>query len=149
MRTIIGYFILFLFFGCNSPQDKPSAVKIVDGNSLYDVYQPSEMSSLMKGMFAYNEQIKKEIIKGNTPVEFPEEFLRIHTAELSDTKERTDNFQLYSGKYIEAQRLVFIEDSTATLVQRYNDAIGMCISCHKTECTGPIPKIKKLLITEE
>ena len=61
---ILGYFILILFFGCNSPQDKPSTVKIVDGNSLYDVYQPSEMSSLMKGMYAYNEQIKKDITKG-------------------------------------------------------------------------------------
>ncbi len=149
MRAFIGCVFLLLIVGCNSAPEKEKTVKIVDGSSLYEVYQPSEMSSLMKGMYAYNEQIKKDIEKGNTPLEFPEEFLNIHTAQLSDTKTRTYNFQLYSVKYIEAQRLVFVEDSTTTLVQRHNDAIGMCISCHTTECTGPIPKIKKLLIKDE
>lgn len=149
MRTFLGSLILLLVLSCNSAPEQEKAVKIIHGNTLYDVYQPSEMSSLMKGMYAYNEQIKKDISNGNTPLEFPEEFLKIHTAELSDTKTRTDNFQLYSGKYIEAQRLVFIEDSSSSLIKRHNDAIGMCISCHTTECTGPIPKIKKLLISEE
>lgn len=150
MRSVLGCLMLFTVLGCNSSPEKETAnPKIVDGNTLYEVYQPSEMSSLMKGMYAYNEQIKRDIKEGNTPSEFPEEFLKIHTAEMSETKSRTDNFQLYSGKYIQAQRLVFVEDSTASLVKRHNDAIGMCISCHKTECTGPIPKIKKLLITEE
>ncbi len=149
MKTFISFFLALCVLSCTSTSKEEKTAKIVDGSTLYEVYQPSEMSSLMKGMYAYNEQIKKDIAKGNSPTEFPEEFLKIHTAELSDTKTRTDNFQLYSGKYIEAQRLVFVEDTVSTLVQRHNDVIGMCIACHKTECTGPIPKIKKLLISEE
>lgn len=149
MRITLGCLVLLTFFGCNSAVEKEKKVNIVDGSELYEVYKPSEMSSLMKGMYAFNEQMKNEIMNGNEPSEFPEEFLNIHSAQLSDTKTRTDNFQLYSSKYIEAQRLVFVDDSSYSTTQRYNDAIGMCISCHKTECTGPIPKIKKLLIKEE
>ena len=42
--------------------------------------------------------------------------------------------------------LVFDTTSNVPLKQRYNDAINLCVSCHQTECTGPIPRIKKLLI---
>ena len=38
------------------------------------------------------------------------------------------------------------ENSNIELKDRYNAAINNCLGCHKTECTGPIPKIKKLLI---
>ncbi|MBO6607601.1 hypothetical protein [Psychroserpens sp.] len=149
MKTFISFFLALCVLSCTSTSKEEKTVKIIDGSTLYEVYQPSEMSSLMKGMYAYNEKVKKDITKGTLSTEFPDEFLKIHTAELSDTKTRTDNFQLYSGKYIEAQRLVFVEDTVSTLVKRHNDAIDMCIACHKTECTGPIPKIKKLLISEE
>ena len=138
--------MLVFFCNCNSSEKAEKKVTITDGKSLYKVYQPSEMSSLMKGMYAYNEQIKNDIEAGKAPSEFPKEFLNIHSAQLSETKSRTDNFNLYSNRFIEAQQLVFIEDTTTPVSQRYNNAIGMCISCHKTECTGPIPKIKKLLI---
>lgn len=144
--------LLVVMFSCDSkvqPEQGTSTEKevtIVDGASKYDVYQPSEMSTLMKGMYAYNEQVKQEILAGNElSFEFPEEFLNIHSAQLSETKSRNTTFQSFTDTFINAQKLVF-EDSEIPIKERHNNAINMCLACHKSECTGPIPKIRKLLI---
>ena len=139
-------FLLALIFSCDSSEKAEKKVTIVDGSERYDVYQGSEMTNLMRGMHAFNLQLKKEVENGKVTTEFPEAFLKIHTAEFSNTKSRNATFDHYSGKFVEAQKLVFVEDSIVPLTERYNNAINLCISCHQTECTGPIPKIKKLLI---
>jgi hypothetical protein len=137
---------MVLFFSCNSSENTEKKVTIVDGKERYDVYQGSEMAVLMRGMHAFNLQLKKEVENGTVTTEFPEEFLKIHTAEFSESKSRNKTFDYYSGKFVEAQKLVFAKESITPLTERYNNAINLCISCHQTECTGPIPKIKKLLI---
>ncbi len=149
IKHIAFFCLLSLFFSCNSSEEKTkkeTEVTIVDGAERYDVYRGSEMANLMRGMHAFNVQLKQEIIDGKVTSEFPEEFLKIHSAEFSESKSRNKTFDHYSGQFIEAQKLVFTNDSNESLAQRYNNAINLCITCHQTECTGPIPKIKKLLI---
>lgn len=147
MKPFVVYLFVCLVWSCNSSENTERKVSIIDGTKTYDVYTASEMSTLMKGMYAYNEQLKHDIESGNQiSVAFPEAFLKIHTAQLSETKLRNETFEHFSGKYIQAQQLIFEEDSLVSLEERYNNSIHMCLSCHKTECTGPIPKIKKLLI---
>jgi len=141
--------VIALVFSCNSSEKAEKAEKkvtIVDGTERYEVYKGSEMANLMRGMHAFNLQLKKEVESGKITTEFPEAFLKIHSAEFSESKSRNKTFDHYSGKFIEAQKLVFAEDSNVSLSERYNNAINLCVSCHQTECTGPIPKIKKLLI---
>ena len=147
MLKYFGYgLVLVLMFSCNSSESTDKKTTIIDGSERYEVYQGSEMANVMRGMHAFNLQLKKEIESGKVTTEFPEEFLKIHTAEFSESKSRNATFDYYSGKFVDAQKLVFTEDSTVSLTERYNNAINLCISCHQTECTGPIPKIKKLLI---
>ena len=147
MKVFLECLVVFLFLSCNSSEKVENKVTITDGTKTYDVYQASEMSTLMKGMYAYNMQLKTDIEAGNElSGEFPEEFLKIHSAELSETKLRNETFQYFSVKFIDVQRQVFKQDSMLSVKERYNSSINMCLSCHKTECTGPMPKIKKLLI---
>jgi hypothetical protein len=147
MKPYFVYILVCLVLSCGSSEKTEKKITITDGAKTYDVYKASEMSTLMKGMYAYNEQLKHDIESGNSVSEaFPEEFLNIHSAQLSETKLRNETFEHYSGKFIQAQQHVFAEDTLLSLEERYNNSINMCLSCHKTECTGPIPKIKKLLI---
>lgn len=147
MLKRFGYILGLAFvLGCNSSEKTEKKVTIVDGSERYEVYQGSEMANLMRGMHAFNLQLKKEVESGKVTTDFPEVFLAIHSAEFSESKSRNATFDHYSGKFIEAQKLIFAEDSIVPLSERYNNAINLCVSCHQTECTGPIPKIKKLLI---
>lgn len=149
LKCVSYILILALVFSCNSSEKTEKTEKkvtIVDGAERYDVYQGSEMANLMRGMHAFNLQLKKEVESGKITTEFPEEFLKIHTAEFTKSKSRNQTFDHYSGQFIEAQKMIFVQDSTIPLAERYNNTINICLSCHQTECTGPIPKIKKLLI---
>ena len=112
----------------------------------YDVYQPSEMAGFMNAMYAYNLQLKQQIIAGETPVSMPLDLMTLHSAEMSNGKGRTVAWNSFVNVFIESQEALTDTLSNEALKGRYNAAINNCLSCHKTECVGPIPKIKKLLI---
>tara|TARA_R110002072_G_scaffold117281_7_gene248222 strand:+ start:18386 stop:18817 length:432 start_codon:yes stop_codon:yes gene_type:complete len=142
MRTIL--FIGILFISCNSEKQKISESET--SKKEYDMYVPSEMATHMNRMFDIQENIKSQIQSGIIPNEFPEEILKIHTAKLSDFKERNQTFEAFSHLFLERFELIFDTTSSVPLKQRYNDVVNLCISCHQTECTGPIPRIQKLII---
>lgn len=113
---------------------------------VYDMYEPSEMANLMNEMYAYNLKVKKAIVNDEDLQGFPIDFLKIHTAELSDFKSRNETFKSFSKLFIDAEKTLYDSTSVRTKTERFNAVVNVCISCHQTECTGPIPRIKKLLI---
>ena len=143
MKFYLGVALVVIFSSCNNSEKENTELK---GDIVYDMYEPSEMSILMNDMYDYNLKIKQEILEGKTPANFPTNFLNIYTAELSEFKSRNETFQAYSSLFVENQKEIFNADAHLDISERYNNTINLCISCHKTECTGPIPKIKKLLI---
>lgn len=130
---------------CNSPEIKEINTKSNE-EFIFDMYEPSEMTALMLSMYDFNEKIKKDIQAGNAPDEFPQEFLNIFTASLTNDKPHNEIFKAYSKVYIDNESVIFDTESDISLKERYNNAINTCISCHTTECVGPIPRIQKLLI---
>jgi len=142
-NTVIGCLLVLLLAACQSNDKKPTETT---AKEKYVMYQPSEMGSLMQDFYTYNEQLKAEILEGKDLTEMPKEFMAIHTAEMTDAKGRNAVFQAYAPTYIKLQQAVHDSTSTIDLETRYNNAINVCLACHKTECVGPIPRIKKLLI---
>ena len=139
-KSVFLLLVSLILLSCNSDkkEDKKELV--------FDMYEQSEMSLLMNRMYEINEGIKKDIMEGKTPEDFPLEFLKIHTAELSDFKHRNETFESFSKLFVEKEKDIFDTTTNEEAKKRFNQAINLCVSCHKTECTGPIPRIKKLLI---
>ena len=134
-------------YSCNSSSKKEEDTAVnTNAKKVYDMYEPSEMAILMNEFYAINENIKQQILKGETPTEFSDKFLKIHTAELSSHKDRNETFEGFSRLFVETEKQIFNESSDFPIEDRYNNAINLCVSCHQTQCTGPIPRIKKLLI---
>ena len=140
MRLFFGFCILFLV-GCQSSKKEAIAKK----ETVYEMYKPSEMAILMNEMYLINEKIKAQILAGEELEEFPEAYLKIHTATLTKPTDRDDFFNSFSELYIDRGREVY-NASQDELVMKFNNAINTCISCHQQKCTGPIPKIQSLLI---
>ena len=134
---------IFLLFACNSPKKEEIAKK----ETTYKMYTPSEMANLMNDMYLLNEKVKTQILEGEDLDEFPTEFLKIHSAKLTKPADRDEFFNNFSELYISQEKEIYNASKT-DLVGKYNNAINTCISCHQQKCTGPIPKIKKLLIQE-
>jgi len=144
MKKFIFFIGVLCVVSCNSDKkNEPITSTITKGK----VQKQSEMAALMLLMYQRNAENKKLILDGNIPTEFPEEFLKIHTATLTDPTDRKPEFKAYSDFYIENLRKVF-GSAKDSLIEKHNNVVNSCITCHKTTCIGPIPKIKKLLINE-
>ena len=140
MRYLFFLSFLFFFISCQNKKEntKAEATELV-------MYQPSEMAALMNTMYYMNLDTKKKILNNENIGSFPERFLTIHTATLTDTKDRTDDFLSFSNEYINNMKS-FYQSDLENRKNNFNKAIRSCIACHQTSCRGPIPRIKKLLI---
>ncbi len=136
-----GFLIICLVvLSCNSVTKKQE-VK----NEKPLMYEPSEMALLMRQMYEVNKIAKSQIMGNDTLISFPENFTTIHSAVLTDSTDRDAEFNSLAEQFLNYQKSTFSSNSDST-VYYFNKSINTCISCHKTRCTGPIPKIKKLLI---
>ena len=140
------FFIILLFQVVLECKNSETEEVTKDAKKEYDLYQLSEMALHMEYMYRYNEQLRQDILEGKNPESFPQDFLRIHTAELTDTFERDASFNSFAELYINAEREIFNRESEVPIEERYNTMVNLCVSCHQTSCMGPIPRIKKLLI---
>jgi cytochrome c556 len=136
--SLIILFLGVFLFSCNSNKKEVKKEELV-------MYVPSEMTLLMRELFEFQEKSKKQIKNGELPLDFPEKFKKIHTAELSDQFEHDASFQGFSKAFL--KNIEDLGNSTKANVKvNFNTAIQTCIACHKTTCDGPITRIEKLVI---
>lgn len=110
----------------------------------FEMYEMSEMALLMEQMYVDNERLKERIKKGDTIGEFPNHFLKIHKAVMTDEQENDAFFKEKAKEFIKAQELIYKDPKNAK--KHFNESVNACVSCHKVKCGGPIPRIKKLYI---
>jgi len=150
MKKIISFFLFILLFGCQQKAEKSSSMD--DGKDSisnvskekFDMYEMSEMALLMEQMYVDNERLKSKIIANDSLGGFPEHFKNIHTSAFTDPTEKDEFFNEQSKLFLEAQEKIYNDPQNAKM--HFNNAVKVCIECHQVKCSGPIPKIKKLLI---
>lgn len=144
--------ILFIFFivlmSCNKKVEntdasceKPSGK---NKDKKFEMYEMSEMSLLMEQMYVDNERLKERIKQGDTIGKFPNHFLKIHKAVMTDDKENDAFFKEQATNFIKAQQLIYEDPKNAK--EHFNNGVDACLKCHQVKCGGPIPRIKKLYI---
>jgi hypothetical protein len=136
----------FLVFGCNKKVEESSCTSETASKKekKFDMYQMSEMAALMENMYLENQHLKERIKKGDTIGKFPNHFLQIHKAVMTDESENDAFFKEQAALFIKSQELIYEDPKNAK--QHFNEGINACIKCHEVKCGGPIPKIKKLYI---
>ena len=110
----------------------------------YQMYTMSEMSALMEQMYLDNQRLKQCIQSGDSIGKFPNHFLKIHTAVMTDPAENDSFFKEQAALFIKAQELIYEDPVNAK--KHFNDGVDACINCHEVKCGGPITKIRKLYI---
>jgi len=111
-----------------------------------EMYQMSEMAALMEQMYVDNQRLKERIQKGDTIGQFPQHFLKIHKAVMTDESDNDAFFKEQAAKFINAQEMIYKDPKNAK--EHFNTGVDACIQCHQQKCGGPIPRIKKLYIKE-
>lgn len=134
----------FLVLSCTSKSDKSESKETEKDAKKFEMYSMSEMSLLMEQMYVDNERLKERIKKGDTIGAFPNHFLEIHKAAMTDDAENDAFFKEQAEKFIASQELIYKDPKNAK--EHFNNGIDACIQCHQVKCGGPIPRIKKLYI---
>ncbi len=151
---LIKISFLFVFFGLLSCQkerqeeanEKNAVEKTTDSTATdeFEMYEMSEMAALMEQMYVDNQRLKDRIIKGDTIGKFPQHFIKIHKAVMTDEHDKDAFFDEQAQKFIQAQELIYKDPKNAK--KHFNNGVDACIQCHQVKCSGPIPRIKKLYI---
>lgn len=138
--------LVLLFLVACKAEKKEVNTAVTEEKAAFELYEMSEMAALMEKMYQEHEEVKTRLQNGTPIGGFPAYLLKIHTAEFTDDSDNDDAFKQMANLYIEYEKNIYTD--TANAKTHYNNAINACIVCHQQKCTGPIPRIKKLLITE-
>lgn len=152
MKKFALLLVAFCFFSCQPKKeetvkkDEASCTKdsAATGGKKFEMYEMSEMSLLMEQMYVDNQRLKTRIEKGDTIGEFPNHFLKIHQAVMTDDKENDAFFKAQAANFIAAQEMIYKDPKNAKA--HFNKGVDACLQCHQVKCAGPIPRIKKLYI---
>jgi hypothetical protein len=149
MKNILLFFVCVFLFSCNKSnnqsENKATTVdRIPKKEKKFEMYELSEMAALMEQMYVDNERLKKRIKNGDTIGKFPNHFLKIHKAVMTDSTDNDAFFKQQANAFIKAQTLIYEDPKNAKL--HFNDGVSACVACHQVKCSGPIPRIKKLYI---
>lgn len=140
-KILVFVSAVVLFAAC---QKKEVEKEKVSGKKDFKMYEMSEMAALMEQMYVDNQRLKDRINNGEDVGRFPNHFLKIHKAVMTDESENDAFFKEQAEKFIEAQELIYSDPKNAK--QHFNNGVDACVRCHESKCGGPIPRIKKLYI---
>lgn len=110
-----------------------------------EMYEASELAALMRRMHDENKALREEIMEGNYPTSYPEDYSNIHTAQATNPRDINETFHGLAQVYLENMDQI-IEAEGEAVVSAFNNMVNTCISCHQLYCQGPIPRIRKLRI---
>ena len=144
MKKLLFIITLIAFFSCEKAEKKQE-VKTNKKEELI-MYEPSEMTVLMRDMILYQKEVKKKIQNNEIPKALPEKYFGMHEAELSQDFERDDSFKNFTKAFFANANKVSSAKTPEEVKNNFNTMVNTCIACHETTCHGPIVRIEKLLI---
>lgn len=142
MKNILLVFSV-LFLSCNQNNSEDKKENCEKPKEEFQMYEASEMATLMEQMYVHNVQLRDKIIKNDSLGELPEYFSKISKATMTKGKERDAFFNEKASIFIKAQSEIYASKSTK---ESFNTMVNACISCHEVKCGGPIERIKTLYI---
>lgn len=141
MRLLFFSIATLLLFSC---EKKKEQCELPKEEKKFEMYEMSEMAMLMEQMYVDNERLKQRIVSGDTIGAFPQHFLKINEAVMTDEQENDEFFKEHANAFIASQTLIYEDSKNAK--EHFNASINECVKCHEVKCGGPIVRIKKLYI---
>lgn len=132
-----------LFLSCNSNKSEEKKENCEKPKEEFQMYEASEMATLMEQMYVHNAQLREKIIKKDSLGNLPNYFSKISKATMTKGKERDDFFNEKAEIFIKEQSKIYTSKNTK---ESFNTMVNACISCHEVKCGGPIERIKTLYI---
>lgn len=144
MRKLFCLVFLSGLIACKDKSEVKKEEDVTKKDEPFQLYQMSEMAAFMENMYIDHQRIKDEITAGKKVDTLHYDLSKLFYARMTDSTDRDAEYESMAKLYVEYEEQL-VGDSLQQK-ETYNKAVNMCISCHQKKCTGPIPRIKKLLI---
>lgn len=139
--SILCVLLISFLIACNSEVKKVEEKSAPEEELV--MYKASEMALLMNSFYEHNLKLKEQIESGELELSYPEKFETIHSAVLTTPSDKDEVFNNFAHLFLNKQREIYTSEHKK---DAFNNMVNTCIACHTVKCTGPIPRIKKLLI---
>lgn len=144
-------FLVFAVAACQNANSETLAEKPeveVKKAAEPEMYEASELASLMRSMYDRNLELGKQIEAGNIPESFPEDFYTIHSAEATPGMlHDTVFFKNMAAQYLVNMKKITEAETKNEAKIAYNEMIMTCAGCHQVYCQGPLPTIRKMKLS--
>lgn len=148
MKKTFATFLLLGLLACNQSEKKDEKAEKTSGEEnkkeAFQMYQMSEMAAFMEKMYADHKRMKEEIMAGEKVDSLNFDLALLYHANMTDSSDNDAAYQQMAQAFAKYEEL--ITQDTTQQKENFNQAVNLCIACHQQKCTGPIPRIKKLLI---
>ena len=136
-KLLTFIYLSLAFFACKNSSEKRHTSTLFPN-------EDSELAILMRKITQDTENIKLQIINGESPSSSIN-IKDIYTDTPTDSEVRNNDwFQPMANQYI--LRVQDLLNNPKDQKQQYNSIIESCINCHNQVCQGPIRRIQKLKI---
>lgn len=110
--------------------------------------ETSELALLMRKMYDDNMELREQLLEGQIPRSFPDDFKKIHTADATDPEELQETFDALATEYLRHIQAITKAENPGEAKRSYNNMIQTCASCHEMYCQGPLAKIRRMRIKD-
>lgn len=154
----IALFLGVILYACNQPakqadpkvaeakSDKDSASSSCENpdETIMDPNVTKPMALMMRTMVKNAQFMRDQIQKGEVLDSLKHPFIKFYLVEPTDPNVLEpaffENARLFQQSYLDLFR------HPQEQKQYYNLMVGKCINCHESYCSGPLKRIRKLLI---
>jgi hypothetical protein len=142
-----------LLYACSEnkktiPVNPDSTIDSVDAEceteTIKDPNNPKPMALMMRQLAANADSMKQQIIRGEQLDSTRYPFIKFYLVEPTDPNVLEPQFYENARLFQEAYIALFKHPKEQ--VKYHNLVIQKCISCHENYCSGPLKRIRKLLI---
>jgi hypothetical protein len=155
--TFIALFSAVIFYACNqtsNPVEKKVSTETPNDSSenscdneseaIMDPNNAKPMALMMRTMVKNAQSMKNQVESGAKLDSLKYPFIRFYLVEPTDPNVLEPAFYENARLFQEAYQNLFEHPQEQS--KYYNLMVGKCINCHENYCSGPIKRIKKLLI---
>ncbi len=142
---ITGILLFAIVLSCSQMSDEEN---MADQSTPMKMAEVSELAQLMKDMHSQAKTWREAVISGQTVVDSIDFYAVLVSSTPTKKDIQTPAFQGLAKHYQNSFDTFLSEKEHSLNISAYNNMISACITCHEGYCTGPIPTIKKLYISE-
>jgi hypothetical protein len=128
----------------NSDSTIDSVAAECETETIKDPNNPKPMALMMRQLAANADSMKQQIIRGEQLDSTRYPFIKFYLVEPTDPNVLEPQFYENARLFQEAYIALFKHPKEQ--VKYHNLVINKCISCHENYCSGPLKRIRKLLI---